>query len=284
MPFPAGILFPPGFRTSPPGATQNLSQTPPSLPDALDDMDAPEISTLREEEEESPPPDGVGLSFSKFRVNMRIPSWGQSGAAPSGSAVGPPVGPLPAGRRGPSPPDSEEEDEEDQLIDDDELAVVTETGRGLATSSPASMVAAGSPTPSGSPRKRGASRVRQRRPVPTGRRGRPGREPPDAAAMMSTFEVLGDPPPPPPVQILPPTPVVPNPPPVAGPSAPADWTTSTPPKPPRKKPGPKKGTTLGPRGPRKTQPKWVSAVILSDDHSFCSQNRVQHARDIDASP
>lgn len=219
-------------------------------------MDAPEISTLREEEEETPPPegDGGGLSFSKFRLNsVRLPSWGQPSSA-SGSAVGPPVGPHPAGRRGPSPPDSEEEDEEDQLIDDDELPMLA---RGPATSSPASMATGASPPPSttGSRKRGGGVRGARRRGAATGRRGRPGREPPDAAAMMSTFEVGKAAEQAPPVQILPPV-SVPHPPlpQIPGPST-GDWSTSTPPKPPRKKPGPKKGTTLGPRGPRKASQK-----------------------------
>lgn len=218
------------------------------------DMDAPEISTLREEEEESPPPE-TGVFSSKFRVNMRGPSWGQGAA--SGSATGLPVGPQAAGRRGPSPTDSDEEDEEDQLIDDDELAIVTETGRGPATSASVSVL--GNSALQGSPRKRGAIvKAQGPRRALTGRRGRPGREPPDAAAMMSTFEVTkAEQPAETPSQVNPPAPVmVPNPsPPVPGPSTASDWTTSTPPKPPRKKPGPKKGTTLGPRGPRKNSTK-----------------------------
>ncbi|KAF8506434.1 hypothetical protein JB92DRAFT_3122114 [Gautieria morchelliformis] len=228
-------------------ALLELSSSPPEQHITQHDMDAPEISTLREEEEETPPPESGVLSFTKFRINTRAPFWGPGGASPaSGSALGPPVGSQPA--------DSDEEEEEDQLIDDDEPAIVAESGRGLTTSSPASMITSGSPGQPGSPSKRGASsKVRQRRGAVTGRRGRPGREPPDAAAMMSTFEVApGDQASATPPQLIPPAPViVPNPPPpVAGPST-ADWTTSTPPKPLRKKPGPKKGTTLGPRGPRK---------------------------------
>jgi hypothetical protein len=223
------------------------------------DMDAPEISTLREEEEETPPPDSAGLSFSKFRVNLRLPArTGQGAAASSGSVVGPPVGPPSAGRRALSPPDSDDEDEEDQLIDDDELAIVTETGRGPNTSSPASLAVAGSPAATPSPRKRGgATRGRQRRGGATGRRGRPGREPPDAAAMMSTFELTKtDQAGPSSAQIVPPPPpvMVGAPSPVAGPST-GDWSSAPPPKPPRKKPGPKKGSTLGPRGPRKSAVK-----------------------------
>ena len=217
------------------------------------DMDAPEISTLREEEEESPSPE---TGFSKFRVNMRGPSWGQPGAA----ANGPPLGPQLSVRKGLSPPDSDDEDEEDQLIDDDEIGIVTETGRVPPASEPPSMVAVENPTP---PKRVGVVKVQGPRRPPTGRRGRPGREPPDAAAMMSTFEVAkADQPAPAPPQIIPPPPVtVQNPPPrhdataVAGPSTTSEWSTSTLPKPLRKKPGPKKGTTLGPRGPKKNSLK-----------------------------
>lgn len=177
------------------------------------DLDTPAISILREEEEETPPPDAP---FSKFRVSL---------------ARGAGAGPRAA--------DSDEEEEEDQLIDDDdELAIVAETGR-----APASSPLAHPSTHRG--RQRGS----------TGRRGRPGREPPDAAAMMSTFELartdLADTSPPP--IVPPPPPLMAAPQPAPGPSAAStrDWSSAPPPRAPRRKPGPKKGSTLGPRGPRK---------------------------------
>ncbi|KAF8585700.1 hypothetical protein K439DRAFT_1660116 [Ramaria rubella] len=244
---------------------------PPEYNSPQSDMEAPEISTLREEEEETPPPDAGGLSFSKFRVNL----WGQ-GAGASGSSTGPPLGPPASNRRGPTPPESDDDDEEDQLIDDDELAIVTETGRKHATSSPGSLVTGGSPNSTPSPRKRGGvTRPRQRRSM-TGRRGRPGREPPDAAAMMSTFEVTkaeqgGSSS----AQIVPPVaamvaPPLPLPPPQTAPSSSGDWMAASSSKPPRKKPGPKKGSTLGPRGPRKNASKTAhntpgSSTPLLDD-------------------
>jgi len=208
-------------------------------------MDAPEISTLHEEEEESPPPEG--LSFTKFRVHVGRP-WAPGGSGSASGAAGPAGSPV--GHRG---EDSEDEEEEDQLIDDDELAIVTETGHGPAT--PSSVVATGTPT--SSPKKRGsATRGRARRGGAPGRRGRPGREPPDAAAMMSTFEVAKteqqvgmDS-----AQII--TPATAGSSQVQG-SDDHAWSTTAPPKPPRKKPGPKKGTTLGPRGPRKGTSKYV---------------------------
>ncbi|KAF8507510.1 hypothetical protein BU17DRAFT_100436 [Hysterangium stoloniferum] len=190
-------------------------------------MDAPEISILREDDEETPPPE-----FSKFRLDTRLPTWNQGGATGSGSI-----------QNGQMPGDSDDEDEEeDQLIDDDELAIVTETGRA---------------DPTVRSHKRGApsiSRGRGKRGGTTGRRGRPGREPPDAAAMMSTFEVSkaedrmlnhGSTTP----HIM--MPVMANPSQVDTLPVAEDWSTAPPPKAPRKKPGPKKGTTIGPRGPRK---------------------------------
>ncbi|KIJ54736.1 hypothetical protein M422DRAFT_24640 [Sphaerobolus stellatus SS14] len=219
-------------------------------------MDAPEISTLRDEEEESPPPE----AFNKFRVNVGR-QWA-AGSAPA--TAGQPSATGPRGE------DSEDEEEEDQLIDDDELAIVAETGHGPGGSQ-SSMVIAGSPA--SSPKKRGgATRGRQRRGGLTGRRGRPGREPPDAAAMMSTFEVAKadqqggmDT-----AQIITPATAMPG---SSQPQASDDqaWSTAPPPKPPRKKPGPKKGTTLGPRGPRKAGTKTAqntpgTSTPIGDDH------------------
>src|SRR5882672_5136934 len=70
--------------------SHDSSTSPPDANMQPGDMDAPEISILREEE--TPPPDAGGLSFSRFRVNLRVPTQGL--AAPPGSSIGPPVGPI----------------------------------------------------------------------------------------------------------------------------------------------------------------------------------------------
>ncbi|KIJ22198.1 hypothetical protein PAXINDRAFT_95613 [Paxillus involutus ATCC 200175] len=83
------------------------------------DMDAPQISTLREED--TPPPSRT----SKFRVNLLVGDKKGKGksSSPSGSAAArkniPPTQPQ---SRPQSDEEEEEEEEEDQLIDDDEPA------------------------------------------------------------------------------------------------------------------------------------------------------------------
>ncbi|KIK81886.1 hypothetical protein PAXRUDRAFT_832554 [Paxillus rubicundulus Ve08.2h10] len=83
------------------------------------DMDAPQISTLREED--TPPPSRT----SKFRVKLLVSDKKGKGksSSPSGSAVArkniPPTQPQ---SRPQSDEEEDEEDEEDQLIDDDEPA------------------------------------------------------------------------------------------------------------------------------------------------------------------
>lgn len=290
-------------------------------------MDAPEISILREDDEDESPPPQSGRGFTKFRVSMRN-AWDQSNSPPhdsshfaSGSA-----GNNPAGRSGSSrrtathargrrgslsdndndEEEEEEEEEEDQLIDDEETFPKNEPLRGLLPNAPSRNIVPGNATPDSAtptPRKRGGPpRGRSRRggataaggANSTGRRGRPGREPPDAAAMMSTFELgpraaddtedLSTRPEPPAAVSSSSTSAAMNPTAststptgtglgasstsakhassnLAGaspsPAVPDGWSVQAQPpaKPPRKKPGPKKGTTLGPRGPRKNAAK-----------------------------
>lgn len=88
------------------------------------DMDAPQISTLRDEE--SPPPARV----SKFRVKLLLKQSKETGVS-SGS------GSRRSSLAGQNDFDEEEEDEEDQLIDDDDDDTSTKVSAPVPVSRPA---------------------------------------------------------------------------------------------------------------------------------------------------
>jgi hypothetical protein len=76
------------------------------------DMDAPQISTLREEETPEPLPKGDPTRTSKFRVKLLLGEGSRAGSAAvtAEKAIANPH----------SEDEDDEDDEEDQLIDDDD--------------------------------------------------------------------------------------------------------------------------------------------------------------------
>ncbi|EGO05285.1 hypothetical protein SERLA73DRAFT_164841 [Serpula lacrymans var. lacrymans S7.3] len=123
------------FRVSPwinytPSGSPNsreLSNNNPANMDDDVDMDAPEISTLREEN--TPPP----IRTSKFRVKLLVKDNKKGSSISSNrSSRKQPAGPTP----GRSEDDAEDEDEEDQLIDDDDDDIQPSTSISAVTIAP----------------------------------------------------------------------------------------------------------------------------------------------------
>lgn len=131
------------------------------------DMDAPQISTLREDDDTPPP---AKTRVSKFRVKLRV-NEPSSSAPPSSSPRGPHT------PRDTEEDDEDEEDEEDQLADDDDVPqpVPTIIPPVITTPSHSSSSKRGGHTTSGRGRGRG--------------RGRGKVAAPETGPMMSCFEV-----------------------------------------------------------------------------------------------
>ncbi|EMD42315.1 hypothetical protein CERSUDRAFT_110834 [Gelatoporia subvermispora B] len=168
------------------------------------DMDAPQISTLREDDTPEPPP--TPARTSKFRVKLLVNEGKRAGSLASTSSQ--------KQARADSEDDDEDEEEEDQLIDDDDDAL-----KPVVVAPPP---VAPNTRGTGSKRGRGRGGGRKR----GGRAGAPGVHPPvqDPGASMTWFEVAQ-----------------PDLAPSMSMGIPGEVMTGPPP-PARKKPGPPKGT------------------------------------------
>lgn len=130
------------------------------------DMDAPQISTLREDDTPEPPP--TPARTSKFRVKLLVNEGKRAGSLASTSSQKP--------ARADSDEEDEDEEEEDQLIDDDDEAP-----------KPAVLPPPVVPSTRGTAPKRGRGRGGGRK--RGGRAGAPAVHTQDPGASMTWFEV-----------------------------------------------------------------------------------------------
>ena len=118
----------------------NSNSHPPTMASEDVEMDAPQISTLKDDE--TPEPDPTPARTTKFRVKLLVGSEGKAGSTSSKTQAS-------HAESEDDDEDDEEDDEEDQLIDDDD-----EQEAKVVTPSPAVSAA---PSTRGTPVKRGAS-------------------------------------------------------------------------------------------------------------------------------